>query len=169
MKLRLRPTLLTRRRELRRALAAFAGLVVALSWPASAAAQPKDYTKGHITEPDGRKIDFIAQSDANGSNPSGNVTINFRPDENVSESFTVTCLVTLGNESVISGVISRVSPPTFPVPGVFGVVIWSNDNDALGSPDTYSYVLTLAPQPCLTPAPAFIPVLKGGIKVFDAP
>jgi len=167
--MKVQPTFLTRRRGLRQALAAFAGLVVAFSWPASAVAQPKDYTKGHITEPDGRKIDFFAQSDADGSNPSGNVTINFRPDENVSESFTVTCLVTLGNESVISGVFSHVSPPTFPLPGGFGVVIWSNDNAALGAPDTYSYVLTLVAQPCLTPAPAFIPVVKGDIKVFDAP
>lgn len=150
-----------------RALVASALLLVVFGWPASARAQSQDYTIGHFREPDGRKLDFTAHSDADGSNPFGNVTINFRPDQNVSEHFAVTCLVTLGNESVISGVISHVAPPTFSTP-VAGVVVWSNDNDALGSPDTYDYVLTLAPPPCLVPSPAFTPVLQGDIDVFDA-
>jgi hypothetical protein len=114
-----------------------------------------------------RRIDFTAHSEADGSNAFGSVRINFRPDENVSEHFAVTCLVTLGNESVISGVISHVAPPGFSTP-VTGVVIWSNDNDAFGSPDTYDYVLTLVPPPCLVPAPVFTPVLQGDIDVFDA-
>jgi len=150
-----------------RALVVSALLLVVVGWPARAGAQSQDYTIGHLTEPDGRTLDFSAHSAADGSNPFGHVTINFRPDENVSEYFEVSCLVTLGNESVISGVISHVAPPTFPTP-VAGVVVWSNDNDAFGSPDTYDYVLTLAPPPCLVPSPAFTPVLHGDINVFDA-
>jgi hypothetical protein len=150
-----------------RALVASALLLVVFGWPASALAQSQDYTIGNFREPDGRKIDFTAHSEADGSNAFGSVRVNFRPDENVSEHFSVTCLVTLGNASVISGVISHVAPPTFPT-AVAGVVVWSNDNDALGTPDTYDYVLTLAPPPCLVPSPVFTPVLHGDIDVFDA-
>jgi hypothetical protein len=150
-----------------RALVVCALFFVVIGWPPRAAAQSHDYTIGHISEPDGRKIDFSAHRAADGSNVFGHVTLNFRPDENVSEHFEVTCLVTLGNESVISGIISHVAPPTFPT-AVAGVVVWANDNDALGTPDTYDYVLTLAPPPCLVPSPVYTPVLQGGISVFDA-
>jgi hypothetical protein len=149
-------------------LFASALVVVTMGLPASAFAQSKDQTIGHITEPDGRKIDFAAQSDPNGSNPAGNAKINFRPDENVSEFFDVTCLVTLGNKSVISAVLDHVSPPSFQT-AVQGIVIWANDNDALGTPDTYDYVLTGTPPPCLVPVLAFTPVVRGDITVIDVP
>jgi len=144
------------------------GLLAVTVGPVTGAlAQPQDSTTGHITEPDGRKIDLTAQSAADGSNPSGLVKINFRPDEKVTEYFDVTCLVTHGTESVISGTISHVSPPSVQTP-VGGVIFWSNDNGAFGTPDTYGYVLTLAPPPCSVPSPAVIPVFQGNISVFDA-
>lgn len=138
---------------------------LALALPAVAATPARDSARGRIVEPDGRTIKFNARSQADGPNPSGRITVDFRPDEQVVLRFDVTCLAVLGNRATVIGRLKRTKPRKFPT-AITGIVLWVVD----GVPDRYEYsFLTSGGAVCQPISAPFFPVTRGKIRVRDAP
>lgn len=147
-------------------ITAIAGILIAAASATASASPAQDSVRGHITEPDGRRIEFNAHSNPDGTDPWGHIAVNFHPDENVIEHFDVTCVAVLGNRATIIGELKHVSPPGFAT-AVTGVVVWVTDNEALGIPDEYAYNLVPPPAPCQPIVFPLFPLLTGKIEVRD--
>jgi hypothetical protein len=156
---------------LRKVATPLAFLLLAVALPAGAAITKShaDLARGRIVEPDGRTIKFNARSNADGTNPRGRMSVDFRPDERIVESFKVTCLAVRANRATIIGTFKRAKPRGFRTP-VSGLVLWVEDRP--GAADRYEYQLLVPPIhgicQSLTVSP-FLSVFKGHLTVRDGP